>query len=299
MQARPLSLNWKVWLMAARPKTLSAAIVPVVVATALAKQQTGHAIWWVTACALLASVLIQIGTNFINDAIDFKKGADSATRTGPQRVTQSGLLSADQVMRAGFVCFAFAALLGIPLVIQGGWLIFVVGLVSLVLGYAYTGGPFPLAYLGLGDLFVILFFGVIAVSGTFILHAQTLGLPAVIAGLQVGCLATVLIAINNFRDSPQDVLVGKRTLAVRFGSGFARFEIAVLLILPFLLGFYWSQLGLMKAAILPCVGIPLARRILAGIFRQPPGPAYNQFLALAGALQMIFGLALAVALWRS
>jgi len=284
------------WIMALRPKTLSAAIVPVVVATALVRHEGHSILWWVSVCALLASVFIQIGTNLVNDAIDFKKGADTHERLGPRRVTQSGLLSYKQVMFGAGVCFALATALGVPLVLQGGWPIVVIGLVSLVLGYAYTGGPFPLAYLGLGDLFVIVFFGLIAVGGTFFLHTHTVSASALVAGLQVGFLATVLIAVNNLRDAPQDAKVGKRTLAVRFGVNFARAEIAVLTTAPFLLGTYWAKCGPLNAGILPIFAVPLARRLLYGVFKTEPSAEYNKFLAMAGALQLIFGFGLAIAL---
>lgn len=287
----------KPWIMALRPKTLSAAVVPIVVATALVKAEGHEVLWWVSICALLSAVFIQIGTNLVNDAIDFKKGADTEDRIGPQRVTQSGLLKARTVMSGGFVCFGIALLLGIPLVIQGGWPIVVIGLVSLFLGYAYTGGPFPLAYKGLGDLFVILFFGLIAVGGTYYLHTGDISVGALIAGLQVGCLATVLIAINNLRDAPLDARAGKKTLAVRFGIRFARIEILVLVLLPLILGFYWYRGGIWNAAILPLICIPIARRLIMGVFMHPPSPIYNRFLAMAALLQMGFGLLLAIALW--
>ena len=287
----------KPWLMALRPKTLTAALVPIIVATALVKSE-GHAVlWWVSAFALLSSVFIQIGTNLVNDAIDFKKGADTETRIGPKRVTQSGLLSSRAVMAGGIFCFFVALVLGVPLVIQGGLPIVAIGVVSLFLGYAYTGGPFPLAYKGLGDLFVILFFGVIAVGGTYYLHTGTLSQGALVAGLQVGLLATVLIAINNLRDAPEDVKVGKKTIAVRFGERFARFEILALVFLPFVFGLFWFEGGNLRAAVLPLIGFPIARRVVTGVFMHPPSPIYNRFLAMAAGLHLAFGVLLAIALW--
>ncbi|MES2962515.1 MAG: 1,4-dihydroxy-2-naphthoate polyprenyltransferase [Bdellovibrionota bacterium] len=285
------------WLLALRPKTLTAAIVPVVVATALVKADGHEVIWWVSICAVLSAVFIQIGTNFVNDAIDFHKGADTDQRIGPKRVTQSGLLSSKRVMAGAFVCFAIALALGIPLVVHGGWPIVMIGLVSLAMGYAYTGGPFPLAYKGLGDFFVIVFFGLIAVMGTYYLHTGFVNMDSAIAGLQVGLLATVLIAINNLRDAPQDALVGKKTLAVRFGVGFARVEIAVLAIVPFVLGLYWSQADHFNAAILPIVALPFARRVVTGVFKNEPSPIFNRFLAMAAGLHLFFGLFLSIGLW--
>jgi 1,4-dihydroxy-2-naphthoate polyprenyltransferase len=165
----------KTWLLAFRPKTLTAAIVPVLVATALAFADQQTVKYWVTAFALLSATFIQIGTNFINDAIDFKKGADTHERVGPKRVTQSGLLSEKKVLLGGFICFALATLFGVPLVIEGGVPILIIGLISLAMGYCYTGGPYPLAYRGLGDLFVLIFFGLVAVCGTYYLHAGSQG----------------------------------------------------------------------------------------------------------------------------
>jgi 1,4-dihydroxy-2-naphthoate octaprenyltransferase len=284
--------------MALRPKTLTAALIPVVVATALVKGRGYDVIWWISICALLSATLIQIGTNFVNDAIDFKKGADTETRTGPQRVTQSGLLTSRQVMMGGAVCFALATALGVPLVIHGGWPIVIIGFISVFLGYAYTGGPFPLAYKGLGDFFVILFFGVIAVMGTFYLHTGEWTLDGLTAGLQVGFLSAVLIAINNLRDSPQDKLVGKKTLAVRFGIRFARLEILFLVLMPFLLGSHWMAHGALWAGVIPLLSLPVARRLLKAVFTHEPSPVYNRFLAMSAALHMLFGLALSIGLWQ-
>jgi 1,4-dihydroxy-2-naphthoate polyprenyltransferase len=287
----------KSWVMALRPKTLTAALVPIIVATALVKAQGETILWWVSICALFSAFFIQIATNLFNDAIDFKKGADTEKRIGPQRVTQSGVMTSRQVMIGGGLCLFVAFLFGVPLVIHGGWPIVVIGLVSLFLGYAYTGGPFPLAYKGLGDLFVILFFGLIAVGGTYYLHTGHWSFPAMVAGLQVGCLATVLIAVNNLRDAPQDALVHKKTLAVRFGLGFARAEIMILVIAAFALGVYWASQDVKLAAILPIVSFPIARRLILGVFKNEPSPLFNTFLAMAAALHMFFGVLLAVGLW--
>lgn len=292
-----MPVPFKSWILALRPKTLTAAVVPVVVATGLVHGEGFPVIWWISVCALLSAVFIQIGTNLVNDAIDFKKGADTESRTGPQRVTQSGLLTSQQVMKGAYACFALALILGVPLVFKGGVPIVIVGLVSIALAYCYTGGPFPLAYKGLGDLFVIVFFGLIAVMATFFLHTGFINQAALVAGFQVGFLATVLIAINNLRDAPQDALVGKKTLAVRFGVTFARVEIAFMVVAPFLLGVYWWIQKWPSAAILPILAFAFARRVISGVATNEPGPVYNRFLAMAAALQMVFGLALAVGLW--
>lgn len=283
--------------MAVRPKTLTAAAVPIVVATALVKAEGYPVLWWVSVCAAVSALFIQIGTNLVNDAIDFEKGADTAERIGFQRVTQSGLMSSRQVMTGAFVCFACALALGVPLVVRGGLPIVAIGLVSLALAYGYTGGPFPLAYNGLGDIVVILFFGFVAVGGTYYLHAQAVSPAALIAGLQVGLLAAVLIAINNLRDAPQDGRVNKKTLAVRFGVTFARLEILFLAVAPFVLGWYWYERGSEFAAVMPLLVLPVASRVIAGVFANEPSFVYNRFLAMAAALHLGFGILLAAALW--
>lgn len=284
------------WLLATRPKTLTAAFVPVLVGTALAFSERGSVSWGISVIALLSAVFIQIGTNLANDAIDFRKGADTEKRVGPVRVTQSGLLSYRQVMGGAIACLAVALLLGIPLVFQGGWPLVVVGLVSLFFAYGYTGGPFPLAYLGLGDLFVLLFFGLVAVGGVYFLQTGTLTVSAGVAGAQVGLLATVLIAINNLRDRDGDAEAGKRTLAVRLGVDGCRFEIALLLMLPFVLNLFWGaeRKPLVAALCLPAL-IP-AFSLLREVNRTEPGPAYNAFLARAAKVHLIFGVLFSAAL---
>ncbi len=282
------------WFMALRPKTLTAALVPVAVATALVQSGGLKIHWWISLFAVLSAIFIQIGTNLINDALDFKKGADTHERIGPKRVTQSGLLTPQQVMFGGALCFLLATALGLPLVIEGGWTIVAVGVASLACGYAYTGGPFPLAYVGLGDVFVIAFFGLVAVMGTFFLHAKTVTASSFVLGLQIGLLATVLIAINNLRDAPNDARVGKKTLAVRFGQGFARFEIAAFCFVPFVMGFYWAAQGHLLAALLPVLTLPLAIKVVKGVYSHPVGPVYNQFLAKSAALHLLFGLMLSI-----
>src|SRR5258706_12115507 len=190
------------WILAARPKTLAAAVVPVLIGTALAAKGPLPLDWRLFACTLLGAVFIQIGTNFVNDALDFKKGTDTHERLGPLRVTQAGLLSADAVMRGAYACFFLAALCGIPLVLHSGWPLLAIGLGSIAAAYAYTGGPYPLAYHGLGELFVLAFFGLIAVGGTYYIQRGTLDWPALAMGAAAGLLAVALLAINNPRHAP-------------------------------------------------------------------------------------------------
>lgn len=283
------------WILAFRPKTLTAAVVPILVGSALSEAPQ----YWIAGLALLASLFIQIATNLVNDAKDFQKGADTEERIGPRRVTQAGVFTSKQVLLGAYFFFALAVLTGLPLVIHGGWPILVIGLFSLVAGYSYTGGPFPLAYRGLGDVFVFIFFGLVAVMGMLFLMDGEWTHSAAVAGSQVGLLCMVLIAINNLRDASTDGKVGKRTVAVRFGETFARSEITVALAVPFLLQLYWYQQGEFQAALLPLMTVPLAFSIALKIWRTPPSPAYNQFLGLSSLQHILFGLLLALGLsWR-
>lgn len=292
--------NFKSWVLAFRPKTLTAALVPVVVATAWSafyfrtNAPAGGIDWWVPGLALLASFCIQIGTNLVNDAVDFHKGADTEERIGPARVTQKGIFTSRQVMWMAGLFFLIAVICGIPLVLRGGWPIVAIGLASVGMGYAYTAGPFPLAYLGLGDLFVILFFGLVAVAGLAFLTTGAWHPETFLLGLQIGFLATVLIAINNLRDHQGDAKVGKRTLPVRFGVRFARSEIAAMAFGPFLLNLVWLKWAGPWAAFLPFLCLPLALKVVTLVFKTEPSPAYNQILAKGAGLQLTFGLLLSI-----
>lgn len=284
----------KAWILAARPKTLSASLVPIIAATGLVKGLGYVVEVWIVVCALFSSFAIQIGTNLVNDAMDFKKGADTEARIGPARVTQQGLFTYKQVMTAAALFFVIAVLFGIPLVIHGGYPIVIIGFVSVLMGYAYTSGPMPLAYHGLGDLFVILFFGLVAVGGlTYLLAGQYLT-EAFILGLQIGFLSTVLIAINNLRDLETDKLVSKKTLAVRFGLTGARVWIGFLIIGPFLMGYYWIYTNRLWVYIVPLFSFPLGLSIAKKIFRTAPSSQYNIFLAQASVLSLLFSILLAI-----
>ena len=266
------------WLLAARPKTLSASVVPVLVATALVPPRPIP--WPIFACALFGAVFIQIGTNLVNDALDFKRGADTSARLGPLRVTQAGLLTAKTVMRGAIVCFVLAAACGISLIIRGGWPMLVIGLASIAMAYAYTGGPYPLAYHGLGELFVLVFFGLVAVCGTYYVETLTLVPAAWLAGLAVGLLAIALLAINNLRDIESDRASHKRTMAARFGETFAKAEIALAVLVPFSLATVrWTVL----------LALPLAVLVIIRVLKSR-GAELNKCLAMAGALQWAFGI---------
>ena len=273
-------------LLAARPKTLPAAVVPVWTGTVLAwrlggEWKIGLALW--TAAGALA---IQIATNFFNDAIDHRKGADTERRTGPRRVTASGLMTPRAVMMGavGFLVLAFGC--GVVLYKAAGWPILAIGVPSLFLAYGYTGGPFPLAYRGMGELFVLLFFGLVAVTGTVFIQTLEWRVEALLLGAQVGLLSMVLISINNLRDRVEDAGTGKRTLAVRWGPKAARLMIWAEVKLAALLGIVWVFLGLpwLFVATLPLWTLGL--RISWGALAMDEGPEMNRLLAMAG-IQLI------------
>ena len=277
-------------MLAARPKTLPAAIVPVWVGCVLAWKLSGAFDPWLALWTLLGAITIQIATNFFNDAIDAHKGADTERRLGPVRVTASGLLRPRAVMTIAAGFLAAAAVCGVFLYQARGWPIVAIGLPSLFLAYGYTGGPFPLAYRGLGEGFVIGFFGLVAVSGTVFI--QTGGWPAaaLLLGLQIGLLSAVLISINNLRDHEEDATTGKRTLAVRFGPQLAAAVIRWEIQLAVVAGLGWIAIG---HAPLLAAGAPvvlLGWWILRGVRTLPPGPAFNRLLALGGVQLLLFAV---------
>ncbi|MBK7960696.1 MAG: 1,4-dihydroxy-2-naphthoate octaprenyltransferase [Bdellovibrionales bacterium] len=280
-----------------RPKTLTAGLIPCLAGSALAYHNEKLFDGFVLLYAILASVFIQIGTNLVNDAVDFKKGADSDSRLGPWRITQSGVLSAQTVMLLAGLCFVVALACGVPLVLRGGLPIILIGLISILLGYSYTAGPLPLAYLGLGDLFVVLFFGLVAVNGMYFLQTLSWSMTGVVLGLQIGLHAAVLIAINNLRDIQGDRLVNKKTLAVRLGVTAIRYEIASLSLGPFLLGLYWWVNGSREVALFSLLSLPLALLIVKNIFQNEPSPLYNRFLGQSAALHLSFGTLASLGLW--
>jgi 1,4-dihydroxy-2-naphthoate octaprenyltransferase len=213
----------QVWMLAARPKTLPAAAAPVIVGSAAAFVDGAFQPLPALA-ALLAALLLQIGANLANDVFDFHKGADTQERLGPVRVTQSGMLSPEQVMGGMWVTFGLAALLGLYLAWVGGWPIILIGVASIAAAILYTGGPFPFGYYGLGDLFVFIFFGLVAVCGTYYIQVAALTPLAIWSSIPMGLLITAILVVNNLRDIDTDRQAGKRTLAVRLGTEGARWE---------------------------------------------------------------------------
>jgi 1,4-dihydroxy-2-naphthoate octaprenyltransferase len=220
----------KIWLESARPKTLWASIAPVLIGVAMAYAD-GNWNPLIAALTLLSAVMIQIGTNFANDYYDHKKGADTAERIGPRRATGAGLVKPQTMKYAYIVAFSIAVLSGLYLISHGGWPIFLIGLLSILLGILYTGGPFPLGYKGLGDVFVLIFFGPVAVGGTYYLQTLTMNVSILLAGLSPGLISTALLSVNNLRDIHTDKKAGKMTLAVRFGPVFVRLEYLISILL--------------------------------------------------------------------
>jgi 1,4-dihydroxy-2-naphthoate polyprenyltransferase len=281
------------WILAARPRTLAAAVVPVAVGTACALH-VGGASWGVAIAALLGAALIQIGTNLVNDAADFARGADTEERVGPRRAAQAGLLTTRQLVAGAGAVFVAAMICGIYLTAVAGWPIVAIGLISIVAGIAYTSGPFPLAYVGLGDVFVIVFFGFVAVCGTAFAHAGEVPAIAWWAAVPVGFLATALLAVNNLRDRDTDALAHKRTLAVRFGRDFARREYAFLVGASYATPLAIWLGGLAGPAILlPLATAPLAKGPLLLALGADEPAELNRCLAGTARLLLVFGLALA------
>jgi 1,4-dihydroxy-2-naphthoate octaprenyltransferase len=285
----------KVWILAARPKTLPAAVVPVWVGCVLAWKLTGDFSLMLALCTLFGAMCIQVATNLFNDAIDDRKGADTAARLGPARVTASGILPRRTVYIGGILFLLAATGCGVPLFMERGWVMLAIGVVSFYLAYGYTGGPFPLAYLGLGELFVILFFGLAAVMGTVFVQLGEWRWEAVVVGLQVGLLSAVLITINNTRDVEEDRQTGKRTLAVRWGTGAMHTLLALMV-----QGAMWLTLagrlyGMRWWFLLsvPLFGFGLT--IVRMVKRSEPGPVYNSYLAMAGLQLLLFAAVFTVA----
>jgi len=218
--------RWQVWISAARPRTLSAAVAPVVVGSALAGR-AGKFDGWAASICLVFALLIQIGTNFANDYFDFRHGADTADRIGPRRAVAAGWVTPAAMQRAMRGVFSAAFLVGLTLLAWGGWWLLVIGMACIGCGIAYTGGPYPLGYHGLGDIFVFLFFGLVAVGTTFYVQAGTVTMTAMIAAVAIGALTTNILVVNNYRDVETDRLAGKRTLVVRYGRHFARAQFAL------------------------------------------------------------------------
>lgn len=281
------------WLLASRPKTLPAAVMPVFVGTAIAIQD-GAFFAPAAIVALICSILIQVGTNFINDLYDFLKGSDKKERLGPTRVLASGFITPNEMKIGIAVVFGSAFLLGLYLVYLSDWLIFIIGILSLIAGYAYTAGPYPLAYNGLGDIFVFIFFGFVGTIGTY--YIQTLEITTFVfwASIPVGALITNILVVNNYRDIEEDKVAGKRTLAVMYGGRFSRVQYLVFMIVSYaiLLVVYFTFKQSLYV-FLPLLTLPIAIKLIKMIFNIT-GKELNETLALTAKLSALYGLLFAV-----
>lgn len=288
--------SFSAWILAIRPATLTAAVIPVVVGTAVAARG-GVAHLGVAMAALIAALLIQIGTNLVNDVDDFERGADSAARQGPTRVIQAGLLSPEQVRLAAWMAFGAAAVAGSYLCVAGGWPIMAVGVAAIGSGLAYTGGPWPLGYHGLGDVFVFIFFGVVAVVGTFYVQAGcTTGL-VVAASIPVGALATAILVVNNVRDFDTDRVAGKHTLAVRFGQRAGRAEFIALVALAYAVpAALWLVWRSSLWVLLPWLTLPWAITLSQRMASCRDGASFNAALRGTARLHAAFGVLFAAGL---
>lgn len=282
----------RTWLLAARPATLPAAAVPVFVGAGVALSESSRMRPVVFAATLAAALLIQIGTNFANDYSDFHRGADHDGRLGPLRVTQSGLISHQAVRRGIVVAFGAAALLGCYLTWVGGWPIILIGLLSIICGLAYTGGPWPFGYHGLGDLFVFVFFGVVAVTGTAYLQTGAWSTFALIASIPIGLLVTNILVINNLRDLPTDLAARKFTLAVRLGDRHTRLQYALFTVAAYVVPGVLAFQGVVTRwwLLLPWITAPLAFMLVRQVLRGLSGRELNPMLKRTGLLLLSFGL---------
>jgi 1,4-dihydroxy-2-naphthoate octaprenyltransferase len=276
--------------MAARVRTLPAAVAPVLVGTSLALG-AGHFDPIAFVAALLGAIFIQVGTNLSNDYSDAHRGADTEDRLGPVRVTAGGLVPPRQVLFATYVTFGLAVLCGVYLVIVAGWELIAVGASSILAGVLYTGGPRPYGYEGLGEVFVFLFFGVVAVVGSYFVQVQSLPWQPFLCAVPVGLLASAILVVNNVRDLDTDRRAGKRTLAVRLGRARTRKLYMTMVAGAFVCALLPWALGSMSAwLLLPWLALPLARKVTGVVRSHVDGPALNGALAATGALQLIFCL---------
>jgi len=288
----------RAWMLAARIPTLAAAVVPVAVGAAVASR-AGAVRWDAVAAALCGAAAIQIGTNLANDVFDFERGADDARRLGPPRAAQAGLLT-PRALRAGMVvAFAVASLFGVYLTAVAGLPVIAIGLLSIAAGVAYTAGPFPLAYHGLGEVFVLVFFGAVAVCGTAWVAAGHVPPLAWTAAIPVGASAAMLLVVNNVRDVETDRAAAKRTLVVRFGRRFGEIEYVAFAALLYLVPLAWVAGGVLDPrGLLPLATLPAAWRLLTAL-RRDTGRALNDVLRGTAGLLLRHGALLVVAIaWR-
>lgn len=287
--AKPMSKT-KIWLLATRPRTLPAATAPVIVGSAIAFYENSFRLLPALA-ALVGALLLQIGANFANDVFDYQRGADTAARLGPTRVTLSGMLTPTEVKTGMWVAFVLATLIGVYLTWVSGWPVIAIGLLSILAAIFYTGGPFPYGYRGLGEAFVFLFFGLAAVIGTFYVQAVRISLSAVIGSVPVGLLVVAILAVNNLRDIATDRVAGKKTLAVHLGQQGARQEFMLLVLMAYLVPLLLTLSRIDSVwMLLPFLTLPMAIE-LAQFVNRTEGKPLNRALARTGQLTLFFSIA--------
>jgi 1,4-dihydroxy-2-naphthoate octaprenyltransferase len=290
----------KIWLMAARVRTLPAAVAPVLVGTALAQPLADRFRVGAFIAALLGALFIQVGTNLSNDYSDARRGADTEDRLGPVRVTAGGLVPPRQVLIATYITFGLAVLCGVYLVAVAGWELAVLGVLSILAGVLYTGGPRPYGYEGLGEVFVFLFFGVVAVAGSTFAQIERWPWEAFVLAVPVGLLVSAILVVNNVRDLDTDARVGKRTLAVRLGRNRTRDMFAAMVYLAFpaaLIPWIFGPLSPWLA--LTWLALPLAVPLVRTVRNHADGPTLNRALADAGRLELVFCVLLAAGILLS
>ncbi|MDA0351139.1 MAG: 1,4-dihydroxy-2-naphthoate polyprenyltransferase [Chloroflexi bacterium] len=301
MTSQPVALvpgSPRVWLMATRPPTLTAALAPVAVGTAVAMRD-GVFDAWPAFAALIGALALQVGANFANDLSDFRRGADTADRIGPARVTQLGLLTQRQVLTGMLVAFIAASVAGLYLSYVGGWPIIAIGLASILAAVTYTGGPWPFGYRGLGELFVFIFFGLVAVSGTYYVQAGEVTRAVLAASVPVGLTVTAILVVNNVRDIDTDRAARKFTLAVYLGRRLARYQYVL-----FMAGAYVSAAALFLVGsfsgwtLLSWLSIPAAVSPIVAVLTRVEGPPLNAALRATARLHFIFAILLAIGLSR-
>lgn len=287
--------TFQVWLLAARPRTLPAAASPVLVGIALAVAG-GRFRFGPALAALLAALLLQVGANIANDVFDFHRGADTSARQGPLRVTQAGLLAPGQVLAGMWVTFALAGMLGLYLTLVAGWPILLVGIASITAAILYTGGPLPFGYYGLGDLFVFIFFGPVAVCGTYYVQAGQLTPAAAWASIPIGLLTTAILVVNNLRDIETDRSAGKMTLAVRLGASGARLEYLLCVGGAYLVPLLMWVLGIASGwVMLSWLSLPLLLPLVRMIYREV-GKPLNRALAGTGQFELVYAILFSIGL---
>ncbi|MEW6050649.1 MAG: 1,4-dihydroxy-2-naphthoate polyprenyltransferase [Candidatus Zixiibacteriota bacterium] len=282
--------NLKTWLAAARPKTLWASVAPVIIGTAMAYSDGGGHLLSALA-ALFGAVMIQIGTNFANDYSDHAMGTDTGERLGPLRVTAAGLVTPQAMKRATIIVFGLAVLAGCYLVVRGGLPILLIGIFSILFGVLYTAGPFPLGYNGLGDIFVLIFFGFVPVWGTHYVQTLEPAVTPLVAGVPPGMFSVAILTVNNLRDIDGDRAAGKRTLAARFGRTFARTEYVACLIVAASTPILLVLVGTAPVpALLSLLFVPVSIPTVRAVLTRTDGPSLNNALAATGKLLLVYSL---------